>query len=93
VHAAKTDDLGAQQVSQDLGGLPVTEDATVPPGAVRVVLGDDYTGPGSGLDGSDPILDTVDPASASADGSDTGEAAPPPSPVLTAGSNDPECVN
>jgi LCP family protein required for cell wall assembly len=91
VQAAKADDLGAQAVSKELGGLPVVENASVSPGSARVVLAGDYTGPGSGLDGSDPTLATVD---AAANGStDSTDAAPAPSPILTAGSNDPECVN
>jgi LCP family protein required for cell wall assembly len=88
VQAAKVDDLGAQAVSKELGGLPVVENASVSPGSARVVLAGDYTGPGSGLDRSDPTLATVDPAAAG-----TTDSAPAPSPVLTAGSNDPECVN
>ena len=64
VQAAKADDLGAQAVSKELGGLPVVESPSVAPGSVRVVLANDYTGPGSGLDGSDPTLATVDPAAA-----------------------------
>jgi LCP family protein required for cell wall assembly len=88
VQAAKADDLGAQAVSKELGGLPVVENASVSPGSARVVLTGDYTGPGSGLDGSDPTLATVDPAAAG-----TTDSAPAPSPILTAGSNDPECVN
>jgi hypothetical protein len=88
VQAAKVDDLGAQAVSKELGGLPVVENASVSRGSARVVLAGDYTGPGSGLDGSDPTLATVDPAAAG-----TTDSAPAPSPVLTAGSNDPECVN
>jgi LCP family protein required for cell wall assembly len=88
VQAAKADDLGAQAVSKELGGLPVVENAAVSPGSARVVLTADYTGPGSGLDGSDPTLATVDPAAA---GSTDSE--PEPSPILTAGNNDPECVN
>jgi LCP family protein required for cell wall assembly len=91
VQAAKADDLGAQAVSKELGGLPVVENASVSPGSARVVLAGDYTGPGSGLDGSDPALATVNPA---ANGStDSTDSAPAPSPILTAGSNDPECVN
>lgn len=86
VRAAKADDLGAQAVSKELGGLPVVEDPSVAPGSVQVVLAGDYTGPGSGLDGSDPTLATVDAA-----GADSTES--PPSPILTAGSDDPECVN
>jgi hypothetical protein len=94
VQVAKTDDLGAQAVSKDLGGLPVTEDASVPPGTVRVVLTADYTGPGSGLDGRDATLDAESATTGAASTStDTGEAPPPPSPILTAGSDDPACVN
>jgi LCP family protein required for cell wall assembly len=86
VRAAKADDLGAQAVAKDLGGLPVVADVSVPPGSVRVVLADDYTGPGSGL--GDPA------ALRGLSGADESEnAAPPPSPILTAGSDNPECVN
>ncbi len=91
VQAAKADDLGAQAVSNELGGLPIVEDASVAPGSVRVVLAGDYTGPGSGLDGSDPLLATADPVAGGS--TDSTESAPPPSPVITAGSDDPECVN
>jgi LCP family protein required for cell wall assembly len=87
VLAAKTDDLGAQAVSKDLGGLPIVEDPSLAPGTVRVVLAADYTGPGSGLDGTDPLLATADPVAAGS------TEQPGPSPILTAGSNDPECVN
>jgi LCP family protein required for cell wall assembly len=91
VQAAKADDLGAQAVSKELGGLPIVENASVPPGSVRVVLAADYTGPGSGLDGSDPTLATVD--SAAAGSTESNDTAPTPSPIITAGSDDPECVN
>lgn len=88
VRANKADDLGAQAVSKDLGELAIVEDPSVAPGHVRVVLADDYTGPGSGLDGSNvPTLTTDSVAVGST------ETAPPPSPILTAGSDDPECVN
>jgi LCP family protein required for cell wall assembly len=87
VQAAKSDDLGAQAISKELGGIPVVENASVPPGSARVVLAGDYTGPGS--TGVDPTLTTVDPAAAATN--DSGQ--PAPSPILTAGSNDPECVN
>lgn len=90
VQAAKTDDLGAQSVAKDLGGLTVVEDASVAPGTVRVVLGGDYTGPGSGLDGADPTLLAADPAAA---GTTDPLAPPPPPQIITAGSDDPECVN
>src|SRR6476469_2547111 len=89
VQAAKADDLGAQAVSKELGGLPVVENASVAPGSARVVLAGDYTGPGSS--GVDQTLATVDPAAAGS--TDSTDSEPAPSPVLTAGANDPECVN
>ena len=88
VQAAKADDLGAQAVAKDLGGLPVIANTSVPPGSVRVVLANDYTGPGAGLSDG--------PATAAANSTNSGPAnnnAPPPSPILTAGSEHPECVN
>ena len=85
--ADKIDDLGAQAVAQELGGLPVVADAAVPPGSVRVVLADDYTGPGSGLNGTD-VTRSAPLTTASG-----GESRPAPSPIITAGSNDPACVN
>ena len=92
VRAAKSDDLGAQAVAKELGSLPVVEDASVAPGSVKVVLSSDYTGPGSGLgseDSSAGDTQTADPVAANA----STDAPPPPSPIITAGSNDPECVN
>jgi LCP family protein required for cell wall assembly len=88
VQAAKADDLGAQAVAKDLGGLPVIANTSVPPGSVRVVLANDYTGPGAGLSDG--------PATMAANSTNSGPAnntAPPPSPILTAGSEHPECVN
>jgi hypothetical protein len=88
VLAATADDLGAEAVAKELGGLRVTPDPAIPAGTVRVVLAEDYQGPGSGLDGTLPTVGTVQDAAA--------EAAPramPPSPVITAGPDDPRCVN
>ena len=84
-HAA--DDPGAQLISERLGGLPIVEDETVPEGTVRVVLADDYTGPGSGLDGSDPMLMASQPTTG-----EPTETLPPPPAIITAGADDPECV-
>ena len=89
VRAAKTDDLGAKEISKDLGGLPVVADSSLPAGSVRVVLADDYTGPGSGLTGGGSVEpDRVSNARAGADPN-----VPAPSPILTAGSDKPECIN
>ena len=88
VQAAKADDLGAQAVAKDLGGLPVIANASVPPGSVRVVLANDYTGPGAGL-GDGPTAT----AAGSSNSNSANNTAPPPSPILTAGSEHPECVN
>lgn len=94
IRAVKPDDLGAQAVSKELGNLPVVEDPTMTPGAVRVILAGDYTGPGSGLgseasaaDSTSGAGDTVDPAAVSTD------AVPPPPPIITAGAEGPECVS
>jgi LCP family protein required for cell wall assembly len=91
VQAAKSDDLGAQAVSRELGNLPIVENAAVSPGTVRVVLADDYTGPGSGLGSEDTTSDTGETVDQAA-GASTVET-PLPSPVLTAGSDDPACVS
>ena len=88
VQAASQDDQGAQEVAKELGGLPIVEDASAPQDAVRVVLSADYTGPGSGLDGTDVTLSA--PVTNASGG---GEALPAASPIITAGSNDPQCVN
>ena len=92
IRADKTDDLGAQAVSKELGNLPIVEDPTMVPGSVKVILASDYTGPGSGL-GSETSSgsaagDTVDPAAVT-----STELVPPPPPIITAGSSGPECVN
>jgi LCP family protein required for cell wall assembly len=90
VRAAKSDDLGAKEISKELGGLPVVADTSLAPGAVRVVLANDYSGPGSGLSGDATIM----PAKVSTAGAVTAEAGvPAPSPILTAGSDKPECIN
>ena len=88
----KVDDLGAQAVALELGGLPVVEDTSSPQGSVRVVLSSDYTGPGAGLDGTDVTLMGADPTASDVVSGD-GDMVPPPSPIITAGSNDPQCVN
>ncbi|BBY54776.1 hypothetical protein MKOR_20270 [Mycolicibacillus koreensis] len=87
VQAADTGDLGAQAVAEDLGGLTVVADPALPPNTVRVLLATDYTGPGS--DGN--YVSGGDYSALSA--SDGDEPPPPPSPILTAGSADPKCVN
>ncbi|ORV93820.1 LytR family transcriptional regulator [Mycobacterium interjectum] len=91
VRAAKTDDLGAQQVAKELGGLPVVADPAVAAGTVRVVLANDYTGPGSGLSGGGSVV----PARVSNAGALPAQDpnVPAPSPILTAGSDKPECIN
>jgi hypothetical protein len=56
------------------------------------VLANDYTGPGSGLGGGDPSSQVV-PARASNGGAGADPNVPAPSPILTAGSDKPECIN
>lgn len=88
VQAGDADDMGAEAVAQELGGLPVVASASVPPGSVRVVLANDYTGPGSGLGGG-----TAMALGASSGSESSVSTTPPPSPIITAGSDDPQCVN
>jgi len=92
VRAAKTDDLGAQEVAKELGGLPVVADSSIAQGSVRVVLANDYSGPGSGLGGSGTNTQ-VSPARASGGGPSADPNVPAPSPILTAGTDKPECIN
>ncbi|KAA0118045.1 LCP family protein [Mycolicibacterium sp. P9-22] len=99
VRAPSVDDLGAQAVSKNLGNLPVIEDPSMTPGTVQVVLSDDYTGPGSGLEGTTPSADSASTEWYQGYEGDelispTEDAPPPPpSPIITAGSDDPQCVN
>src|ERR1700712_993335 len=95
IRAAKTDDLGAQAISKELGNLPVVEDPSMAPGAVQVVLASDYTGPGSGLgtevssgDATDESGDMIDQAAAG-----STDAPLPAPPIITAGSDGAECVS
>ncbi|HUH70738.1 MAG TPA: LCP family protein [Mycobacterium sp.] len=95
VRAAKSDDRDAQEVSKELGGLPVVADASLAPGSVRVVLANDYSGPGSGLSGpaGGGPDNRVAPARVSNPGPAADAGVPAPSPILTAGSDKPECIN
>lgn len=90
VQVADTDDFGAQAVSRELGDMQVVQNSSVPPGTVRVVLANDYVGPGSGLDGGSPTLTTVDQAATGSTGSTETEQPMPT--IITAGSDDPQCV-
>ena len=61
-----------------------------------VVLTEDYTGPGSGLDGTLPTGATIDKSAQDASGDTSADSLAgqtPPSPVFPAGSEDPKCVN
>ena len=93
VRAAKSDDLGAQEISKELGGLPVVADSSVPAGSVRVVLANDYTGPGSGLSGGGSLVSAGVSNAGASPAQGAGPNAPAPSPILTAGSDKPECIN
>ncbi|MDH6242436.1 LCP family protein [Mycobacterium sp. OTB74] len=92
IQAAKSDDLGAQAVAKELGNLPIVSNTAVPSGSVRVVLAHDYSGPGSGL-GTDRLVNTTQSSSTTSDSSTSTEARPAQSPVITAGSTDPKCVD
>ena len=86
VAAASADDDAAFEVSEALGGLPVQVDPAVPPGSVRVVLAEDYSGPTGDAVGTE----SYSPAT-------TTYAPLPPSiaerPTFDAGGSDVPCVN
>ncbi|MEV5650411.1 LCP family protein [Nocardia sp. NPDC052254] len=85
VLATSTSDPKAKTVAEALGGLTVTADQELPEGAVRVVLADDYSGPGSDA-GS--LFDLSGTSQTS------GAPTPvPPAPPIDAGQNGPKCVN
>nr|CRL82465.1 cell envelope-related transcriptional attenuator [Mycolicibacter nonchromogenicus] len=63
---------------------------SVPTGTVRVVLANDYTGPGSGLGSGGGYAQMAGNAGY---GEDEEPQIPVASPILTAGSDDPQCVN
>lgn len=90
VVGSSADDLGTKAVAEALGGLPIVADESMPTGRVRVLLADDYAGPGSGLDGGYLSLGGTETTTTT-----TEEEVPvlPPSPVFTAGNDDPQCVN
>ncbi|MBJ7339064.1 LCP family protein [Mycolicibacterium sp.] len=93
IRAAKVDDLGAQAVSKELGNLPVVEDPSMAPGSVRVLLAADYTGPGSGLGTEVSTGDTPSVSVDAAAAVESTDAPLPAPPIITAGSDGPECVN
>lgn len=76
-HAAGEAGAG-ERVADELGGLPVEEDPTLPPGTVQVYLGEDYAGPG---------LQGVAAGSVQLDGPRAPAPAqlPPAPPPITAG--------
>ncbi|ATL72278.1 LCP family protein [Nocardia terpenica] len=82
VLAADSSDPKAKAVAKALGGLPVLAEDGLPPGAVRVVLAGDYSGPGSAA-GS-----LFDPS-----GTSSTATPVPPAPPIDAGQNGPKCVN
>nr|WP_084495845.1 LCP family protein [Nocardia shimofusensis] len=82
VLAAGSDDAAAETVAEALGGLPIVADATLPAGAVSVVLSSDYSGPGSQ---AATMFDFS--------GTSTTATPVPPAPPIDAGQNGPKCVN
>jgi LCP family protein required for cell wall assembly len=72
-------DAGAVAVAAQLGGLPVRQDDGVQRGTVRVVLGSDYSGPGS-----------TGSAAAPAPAAPAAPAGPPAAPVAATGG--PTCI-
>lgn len=78
-------DAAGARVARSLGDLPARFDPAVPPNSVRVVLGDDYDGPGAtppqatGLGGSGG-----ESSSGLSGTAETPAPVPPPQPAITA---------
>ncbi len=91
----KSDDLGAQAVAQELGGLPVIEDP--PCRRVRCAWSAPRLhrpGRRAGRHGFVTPHGVRTPhRRTDAEASDTGATPPTLAPIITAGSNDPQCVN
>ncbi|MGV8872476.1 MAG: LCP family protein [Rhodococcus sp. (in: high G+C Gram-positive bacteria)] len=83
IQAADVDSDAARAVSAALGGLQITAEDTLPADTVRVVLANDYAGPGSGQAAT---AETVAPEA------DTAIPEAPAAPI-DAGSTGPLCVN
>lgn len=83
IQAADVDSDAARAVSAALGGLQITADDSLSADTVRVVLANDYAGPGSGQAAT---AETIAPES--------GTAIPEaPAAPIDAGSTGPMCVN
>ncbi|MFC9787699.1 LCP family protein [Rhodococcus sp. NPDC127528] len=87
VLVADPDSAGAKSVAAALGGLQVVEDSSLASGAIRVVIANDYTGPGSAS------ASTSSTPASIVRSQGTGTTAPAPSPRIDAGRKGPQCVN
>ncbi len=91
VYGADADADETLAVAAALGGLETDTDPTLDPGTVRVVLADDYSGPGtSSLTGSGSTTTSKSSGPTPVDGTATPAPAAPP---IDAGSDGPRCVN
>jgi LCP family protein required for cell wall assembly len=78
-------DAAANRVARSLAELPTRFDPAVPPGAVRVVLAADYTGPGAvPPGGAAPRGGQVNALGSAGPAAGTEAPAPPPQPAITA---------
>jgi LytR_cpsA_psr family/LytR cell envelope-related transcriptional attenuator len=79
-------DAAGARVAHSLGDLPTRFDPSVPPNAVRVVLANDYTGPGAAPAPASPLGGGSATGSGGglAAGSGTSAPVPPPQPAITA---------
>ena len=94
VQAAKADDLGAQAVSKELGGLPVVDDPSVTAGFGPGGAGQRLHRPGFGpRTAATRHCSTADPVAGGIAMIDRVRTTRRHRPILTAGSDDPECVN
>lgn len=88
VVAADPNDPAAQQLAEELGGLPVTANANLDAGTVVAVTHNGYTGP---MDQEAVQQETQAPTTVGQPGPDMGNTED--SPKIDAGGDGPRCVN
>ena len=95
VLASDKDDEAAKAIAEELGGLPISTEAGLGKGSVRVVLASDYAGPGSDSWTGSTGSDNTDSDTTESDSSEpsTSPTPVPPAPPIDAGEGGPKCVN
>lgn len=99
VNASDVDDPAAQAIAEQLGGLTVIYDPSLPDGSVSVTLAGDYNGPGlwEGYDPNAEFVEEETPVDSGGTGEIVGQEGmaieEPVTEQIDAGGDGPRCVN